>query len=165
MHFFIDESGHTGANLFDSNQPVLYYGVLSSESDIDKEAKNEILSLREKFNVQRLHANELGIGRILSQIDEIKEIKNNYKINFKKIQVNEDKHVKKGKVNPKRMQREIRKVIEHKGIGTKAQIAIKKQHEEIKIESKKRSREDKEAEQKRIFEIRKNKRKEKHKGH
>lgn len=82
MHFFIDESGHTGANLFDSNQPVLYYGVLSSESDIDKEAKNEILSLREKFNVQRLHANELGIGRILSQIDEIKEIKNNYKIKF-----------------------------------------------------------------------------------
>lgn len=92
-------------------------------------------------------------------------LKNYYKINFKKIQVNEDKHVKKGKVNPKRMQREIRKVIEHKGIGTKAQIAIKKQHEEIKIESKKRSREDKEAEQKRIFEIRKNKRKEKHKGH
>lgn len=92
-------------------------------------------------------------------------LKNYYKINFKKIQVNEDKHVKKGKVNPKRMQREIRKVIEHKGIGTKAQIAIKKQHEENKIESKKRSREDKEAEQKRIFEIRKNKRKEKHKGH
>ena len=103
-------------------------------------------------------------------------LKNYYKINFKKIQVNEDKHdkkiqvnednhVKKGKINPKRMQREIRKVIEHKGIGTKAQIAIKKQHEEIKIESKKRSREDKEAEQKRIFEIRKNKRKEKHKGH
>lgn len=92
-------------------------------------------------------------------------LKNYYKINFKKIQVNEDNHVKKGKINPKRMQREIRKVTEHKGIGTKAQIAIKKQHEEIKIESKKRSREDKEAEQKRIFEIRKNKRKEKHKGH
>lgn len=92
-------------------------------------------------------------------------LKNYYKINFKKIQVNEDNHVKKGKVNPKRMQREIRKVIEHKGIGTKAQIAIKKQHEENKIESKKKSREDKEAEQKRIFEIRKSKRKEKHKGH
>jgi len=30
MFFYVDESGHTGTNLFDPNQPVLYYGVLSS---------------------------------------------------------------------------------------------------------------------------------------
>ena len=30
MFFFVDESGHTGANLFDAAQPKLYYGLLSS---------------------------------------------------------------------------------------------------------------------------------------
>lgn len=30
MHFYVDETGHTGPNLFDPTQPVLSYGVLSS---------------------------------------------------------------------------------------------------------------------------------------
>jgi hypothetical protein len=27
MHFYVDESGHTGLNLFDAEQPLLYYGA------------------------------------------------------------------------------------------------------------------------------------------
>lgn len=87
------------------------------------------------------------------------------KINFEKLQRNEDKYSVKRRKNPKRMQREIKKEIESKGIGTKAQIVIKQQHEEKKIDHKKRCREDKEKEEKRMFEIKKSKRKEKHKGH
>jgi hypothetical protein len=30
MFFYVDESGHTGSNLFDPAQPQLYYGVLQA---------------------------------------------------------------------------------------------------------------------------------------
>jgi len=32
MYFYIDESGHTGTNLFDPNQPALCYGVVSAHA-------------------------------------------------------------------------------------------------------------------------------------
>lgn len=35
MFFYVDESGHTGANLFDEAQPTLFYGVLSSAVHLD----------------------------------------------------------------------------------------------------------------------------------
>ena len=67
--------------------------------------------------------------------------------------------------NPKRLQREVKKETKSKGIGTKVQIAIKQQYEENKIERKQRSKEQKEKDEERIFEIKKKKRLEKHKGH
>ncbi len=36
MHFYVDETGQTGRNLFDKTQPVLSYGVLSSDANLDK---------------------------------------------------------------------------------------------------------------------------------
>ncbi len=39
MHFYVDETGHTGPNLFDSTQPILSYGVLSSPDDLDTVAE------------------------------------------------------------------------------------------------------------------------------
>ena len=36
MYFYIDESGQTGLELFDDNQPFLYYGVLSSKFNLDE---------------------------------------------------------------------------------------------------------------------------------
>ncbi len=38
MYFYIDESGNSGNNLFDRSQPVLSYGVLSSEVNVDEQA-------------------------------------------------------------------------------------------------------------------------------
>ena len=58
------------------------------------------------------------------------------------------------KVNPKRMQREIQSQLQDKGIGTKAQQALKLQHEQCKLERKTKSREQKEAEKDRQFAIR-----------
>ena len=60
------------------------------------------------------------------------------------------------KINPKRMQ--------DKGIGTKAQQALKLQHEQCKLERKAKSREQKEAEKDRQFAIRQEKKKAKHRG-
>ena len=67
--------------------------------------------------------------------------------------------------NPKRRQRNARKQLENTGIGTKSQQALKKQYEENKIERKQLSREQIEAEKQRQFELKKHKRKEKHRGH
>lgn len=53
-------------------------------------------------------------------------------------------NIEKQKINPKRMQREINRQLENRGIGTKAQQALKLQHEQNKIESKINSREQKE---------------------
>ena len=69
------------------------------------------------------------------------------------------------KINPKRLQREVRKETENQGIGTKAQIALKLQHEANKEERKVISREKREEEKDRQFELSQEKKKEKHKGH
>lgn len=66
--------------------------------------------------------------------------------------------------NPKRVQREVRKQIENIGIGTKSQQALKLQHEQMKIECKTVSRERREAEKERRFELKQQKKKEKHRG-
>ena len=65
MHFYVDETGHTGPNLFDPTQPVLSYGVLSSPDDLDKVAEADLAALRKKLGVQRLHAAELGITALM----------------------------------------------------------------------------------------------------
>ena len=66
--------------------------------------------------------------------------------------------------NPKRLQRNARKQLEHTGIGTKSQLALQMQSEQNKQERKVRSREQKLAEEERLFALRQQKKKEKHRG-
>lgn len=72
--------------------------------------------------------------------------------------------VKKEVTNPKRVQREARKQSASSGIGTKSQQALQLQREENKLERKTISREQREAEKQRQFELKQQKRKEKHRG-
>lgn len=69
MYFYVDESGHTGPNLFDPNQPMLYYGVLSSKVNIDFLAEEGLKRLRRQAQMPRLHANELGNGGLIPLIE------------------------------------------------------------------------------------------------
>ena len=73
--------------------------------------------------------------------------------------------VKDTKKNPKRAQRDAKKQTLETGIGTKSQQALKLQLEQNKQERKVRSREQREAESQRIFELKKIKKREKHRGH
>ena len=73
--------------------------------------------------------------------------------------------VKKIADNPKRRQRSIKKQLQNVGIGTKSQQALTAQREESKIEHKKAGKEQRELEQQRKYDLRKNKRKEKQRGH
>ena len=88
-------------------------------------------------------------------------LKNYYRLKFSPAVATD---VKEASHNPKRIQREVRKQVQNTGIGTKSQQALKLQQEQLKTERKIVSREQREAEKKRQFELKQQKRKEKHKG-
>ena len=88
-------------------------------------------------------------------------LKNYYRLRFSPAVATD---VKEARRNPKRVQREVQKQVQNTGIGTKSQQALKLQQEQLKIERKIVCREQREAEKERRFELRKIKRKEKHRG-
>ena len=88
-----------------------------------------------------------------------------YSLNFSNPISSEKNTFIEKKQNPKRLQRKIQKETATIGIGTKAQIAIKFQHEQCKLQRKKKSKEQKEQEEQRKFSLKRKKKLEKHKGH
>ncbi|WP_187349155.1 hypothetical protein [Acinetobacter guerrae] len=50
--------------------------------NLDILAKEDILKLRKKFGVDRLYATELGEGKLINLISELKEISKKFSINF-----------------------------------------------------------------------------------
>lgn len=75
----------------------------------------------------------------------------------------ENKLVKK--INPKKLQKKIKEETKNKGIGTKAQNALKLQHEENKIRKKQLFKKKKELEKDLKFKLKQEKKLKKHKGH
>ena len=73
--------------------------------------------------------------------------------------------VKDIKRNRLGMEREAKKQTMETGIGTKSQQALKLQQEQNNQERKERSRKKKEAKEQRMFELKQQKKREKHKGH
>lgn len=69
------------------------------------------------------------------------------------------------RLNPKRQSRLIHQQTQVSGIGTKAQQALKLQQEQGKEARKAQSRAEKDAEKDRLFALKQQKRKEKHRGH
>ena len=78
--------------------------------------------------------------------------------------VSVDVTVRKETTNPKRIQREARKQTSEYGIGTKSQQALQLQREEHKLMRKTISKEKREAEKQRRYDLKQQKRKEKHRG-
>ena len=67
--------------------------------------------------------------------------------------------------NSKQRQRDIRKHLQHTGIGTKSQQALKLQQEQSKQERKAQRRERKQADAQRLFALKQQKKRDKHRGH
>jgi len=89
-------------------------------------------------------------------------LKNFYKLKFSPtIETNTQA---KERINPKRLQRAVKKQVQEVGIGTKSQQALQLLHEQNKLERKSRSREQKELEKQHQFDLKQQKKKEKHKG-
>ena len=88
-------------------------------------------------------------------------LKNYYRLRFSPaVAAAVSEHLK----NPKRVKRQVREELRESGMGTKSQQALKLQHEQIKTGRKAVSREKKEAEARRQFELKQQKKKEKHRG-
>lgn len=73
--------------------------------------------------------------------------------------------VKQTADNPKRRQRNARKQLQSFGIGTKSQQALQMQREEMKTKHRQISKKQRETEKQHQFELKQQKRREKHKGH
>lgn len=67
--------------------------------------------------------------------------------------------------HPKRRIRNAKKQLEHSGVGTKSQQALQRQREESKTERRRCGKRQKEAEEQRKFDLKQQKRREKHRGH
>ncbi|MBV1821781.1 YjdF family protein [Clostridium cochlearium] len=92
----------------------------------------------------------------------LKEFKN---LKFSSIIANLNRKLVIKRKNPKRMQRKIRKETKNEGIGTNAQIALKKQYEENKLINKKINKDRKNEIKERKFQLKQIKKKKKRKGH
>ncbi|MBE6056357.1 YjdF family protein [Clostridium sp.] len=89
-------------------------------------------------------------------------LKNYYNLKFSDPISIDKKH--KTKINPKRMQRKIKKTVQKKGIGTKAQQALKLDHENKKTERKIKLKENRENKKELKFQKRQEKKSQKKKG-
>ena len=74
------------------------------------------------------------------------------------------KERREAKKNPKTAQRDAKRQMQQVGIGTKSQQALKLQHEAKRLEGRKKNREEKQAKAERLFLLKQQKRKEKHRG-
>ena len=84
-----------------------------------------------------------------------------YELRFSQSVPTERREAKK---NPKTGQRDAKRQMQQVGIGTKSQQALKLQHEEKRLESRKKNREEKQAKAERLFLLKQQKRKEKQRG-
>ena len=73
--------------------------------------------------------------------------------------------VKEAKKNPKVMQRKVKKELQKEGIGTKSQQALKLWQEQYKQDKKTNNRAQKNVREERLFLLKQQKKKAKHKGH
>lgn len=69
MYAYIDESGNTGSHLFDDAQSVLYYGLLTCTKNLDRIAEDPLARLRAELGVDRIHASQLGVGKLVPVLD------------------------------------------------------------------------------------------------
>ena len=82
MFFHIDESGNTGNNLFDKDQPVLSYGVLSSKTNIDVLGERIYNKILLKVGEDAIHANVLGVSRLTEISPLLHELHRKIKFKF-----------------------------------------------------------------------------------
>lgn len=74
MYAYIDETGNTGQNLFDAEQPTFMYGALIARTDFDTEFREYMSKLASDVGQSSLHASELGVHRLESVAGEILHI-------------------------------------------------------------------------------------------
>ena len=138
---------------------------------MDKTSEKLTVYFEEPFWVgvfERVDNNKLSVCKVTFGAEpkdyEIWEfiLKYYYDLKFSPVVETEIKQVAD---NPKRRSRNARKQVKNTGIGTKSQHAIKLQQEESKVEHRQISKEQRDVEKQKQFELKQQKRREKHRGH
>jgi hypothetical protein len=117
---------------------------------------------------ERIEEGRLSVAKVTFGAEPTeREVNDFFEKNFYKLKFSPGVStvVKEIRKNPKSMLRAVRKQTRNAGIGTKSQQAIKLQQEAGKAERKVACRERKYAEEKRMFELKQLKKKDKHRGH
>lgn len=82
MYCYVDESGNTGQNLFDENQPILYYDVITRKLNLDVISEPILKRLRVRLGGKRIHANQLGVGRLSDIAIELAKFSKKHDLRF-----------------------------------------------------------------------------------
>jgi hypothetical protein len=64
MFAFVDETGNTGANIFDEAQPDFFTGALVTKANFDLVHRSNVRAICARHGIQSLHASVLGFGEI-----------------------------------------------------------------------------------------------------
>ena len=71
MFAYVDETGNTGKNIFDTEQPDFFTGALITKTDFDVLHSKRIQRIALRAGVPALHASEVGMGPIENAADDI----------------------------------------------------------------------------------------------
>lgn len=64
MYAYIDESGNTGVNLFDTEQPYFFNVAMTSQVNFDDVFRQRVEHIAQLVSAEYLHANEIGQQRV-----------------------------------------------------------------------------------------------------
>tara|TARA_Y100000588_G_scaffold392274_1_gene503543 strand:- start:757 stop:1890 length:1134 start_codon:yes stop_codon:yes gene_type:complete len=92
MFFYIDESGHTGKNLFDPTQVNLYYGLISSKVNLDVLGKKYFYQIRKQLEVQTIHAKNLSLAKISGIIPQLITLQKKLQFRFSIFRIKKSDH-------------------------------------------------------------------------
>lgn len=84
LNGYCDETGNSGLNLFDPDQPEIWVGTLLSRHNLQETATSELRCLLALVNENELHANKMGLSKLGQISIGLKQIysKNNCKFVF-----------------------------------------------------------------------------------
>jgi len=82
MFFHIDEAGNTGNNLFDSVQPTLSYGMISSPRNVDVLGRALHREILRELDVEQLHASRLGMQGLSRVARPLLDLQQEFRFGF-----------------------------------------------------------------------------------
>ncbi|WP_391349579.1 DUF3800 domain-containing protein [Azospirillum sp. A23] len=71
MYAFVDETGNTGANLFDEKQPDFFTGAMITKTNFDIIQRNNIKKLCERHGIVGIHASVIGPDKVEDVADSL----------------------------------------------------------------------------------------------